>query len=202
MQFQKRQTAYKFWIKDAISARPVIVDNFVDHFIVRGKQVSRASIIASVVFKFESEDGNYAAVTLDDGTETIRLKCWREDTPMLKELKISDIILAVGRFKEYNNELYINPEIIKIVEPNWELLRKVELLKEHGKPCEVENVPEMQARQRVLDTIERFSSDEGAGLNIIIKNSGLSEDKVNETVKGLLKEGEIFENQPGKLKVT
>lgn len=204
MQFQKRQTAYKFWIKDVINAQPVVTENFIDHFTVKSKQVSRLNVIATVVFKFKSDDGNYMAVILDDGTETIRLKCWREDTVLLQDLNIGDIILVIGRLKEYNNELYINPEIVKKLEPNWELLRRVELLKEHGKPEQVvENVSLVQARQKVIDTIERFASDEeGTALATIIKHAELSEELTNEIINELLLEGEIYENLPGKFKLT
>ena len=77
-----RLTAYKTWISDLLNSNYVethgeFESNYVELY---NTQISKVNIVATVVNKMESDDKNYASITLDDGSEEIRLKTWREDT--------------------------------------------------------------------------------------------------------------------------
>ncbi|MFX0136239.1 MAG: hypothetical protein ACFFDN_21545 [Candidatus Hodarchaeota archaeon] len=72
---------------------------------------------------------DYGYLIIDDGTETIRIKVWGDDIRKYKveDLNIGDNVDIIGRVREYNDEIFIMPEIIsKISDPNWELLRELE----------------------------------------------------------------------------
>ena len=96
-----------------------------------GQKISRVNIIATVTEKFVSEDGNYSSVTIDDGTESIRVKTFKDSVSLLEDIEPGKLVLIIGKIKEYNGEVYINGEIAKKVEDlNYENLRKIEILNE------------------------------------------------------------------------
>lgn len=218
--FQQRQTAYKLWIGDLISAKfekregdmPL---NYVD---VKGKKVSRVNLVGSVVFKFENEDKTYLSVTIDDGSGNVRLKTWREDSEILRALNIGDSVLVIGKPRNFNNEIYIVPEIVKRLEnEKWLELRKLELVKEYGAFKEevvtdietmkvveekvVSDEPTESARRRIIDLVEKHSDEFGADIDIIISTSGIDEKDCEEIIDDLLKEGEVFSPKAGKIKL-
>src|SRR3989344_4489058 len=132
---KKRNTAYKLWLSQLASSKNVkqnveFESSYID---LEGKKISRVNIIATAISKFVSEDGNYIALVLDDSSSQIRIKAWGEDCNAIKSIEPGMLVLSIGKIKEYNNELYILPEIIKPLEDlNWEIARKLELLKEYG----------------------------------------------------------------------
>ncbi len=136
---QGRQTAYKAWISDLINNEYVIQNgewepNYVK---IRDKKVTRVNLIAIVVDKYDNEDGTYSSLTVDDSSDNITLRAWKEDIQILKEVNIGDIVLIIGKIKEYERSRYIIPEIVKQVDnPKWVELRKLELNKEYGAPSD------------------------------------------------------------------
>ncbi len=92
-------------------------------------EFSRVRVLGTVIDKFISEDGNYGTITLDDTTDTIRCKVFR-DLTILEEVEKGDLVDVIGKIKEYNEERYIQLEnIAKVEDPNFEALRKLELEK-------------------------------------------------------------------------
>ena len=92
-----------------------------------GEKVSRVNLVGTVIEKFVSDDGNYSSVTVDDGTEAIRVKSF-EELPFEK-IQLGDLVRAIGRLREYNGELYVSHEIMeKVKGSNFELLSKMEIL--------------------------------------------------------------------------
>jgi hypothetical protein len=156
---------------------------------------------------------------LDDSSDTIRVKAWNEDVQVIKEFKKGQIIHLMGRIKKQkDDELYLVPEIIKIVDnPNTELLRKIELIQEYGvkenilfQPAnQVEETievaqpqtPTESARQELLNIIEKLDCDEGVSITNVIKEASHEEKEVENALKELIKEGEIFEPKPGRIKI-
>lgn len=191
---------------------------------VEGKKVSRVNMIATVVQKTETEDKNYASLTVDDGSAQIRVKTWREDTRLLEPISISDIILVIGKIREYQDELYITPEIVKKVKSKWQILRNLELYKEYGKPkplsivirrhdtapeeknlnVEEEKITENQEqkRQKLLNKIEELDNGTGAEISAILSSSGLKESEAEKILQSLLLEGEVFNISSSKVKLT
>jgi len=95
-----------------------------------GMKVSRVNLVGVVIDKFVSEDGNYAFLTIEDGTESIRAKVFKEKVGLIDGIEKGDTVLVIGKVKEYNGEKYINLELVRKVDVNYEVLRKLELAKE------------------------------------------------------------------------
>ncbi|RME55063.1 hypothetical protein D6777_01790 [Candidatus Woesearchaeota archaeon] len=216
MEVQKRQTAYKFWLKDIMEAESFVNENGALMFKVKGKDVIRVNVLASAIHKYVSESGNYVFVTLDDGSAQTRLKVWNEDTGVLANVEIGDLLLVVGKIGINNNEIFIRPEAVKKIEnPDWELVRKLELTKEYGKPegekklvedepvveeVVVSNEPSINLREKVISLIE-VSGPDGVNEEELIEKLGEKEDDVTKVVEELLMEGEIYQPKKGFLKL-
>ena len=128
----KKQPAYKLDISDITDNPYVKTDgdfepNFID---IAGKlKVIRVRILAKVTFRYVSEDGNYASITLNDGKSSIRVKAW-QDIKCLKETEKEDMVDIIAKVREWNGEMYLVPEIMrKIDDPNLETLRRLEIKK-------------------------------------------------------------------------
>lgn len=211
-----RHTAYKVWIKDLHSNEYGRQEGEFEsgYVLINNNRVSRANIIASVIQKFESEDKNYVSVTVDDGSDTIRLKTWREDTSLLNNFNIGDLVLVIGKVKKFNEEIYIMPEIVKIVDPNWLLVRKAELIKEYGGivlkqekilqnnlVVEEETIVTSNKRQNVLNVIEKLDNEEGVEINKILEETKNNEGEVKEVIDELIRDGEIYEIAQGRIRI-
>lgn len=93
-----------------------------------GQKVSCVNLVATVSDKFVSDDSRYSTLTLDDGSECIRAKAFGEDIKIFETIEPGDLVLVIGWPKEYANEIYITANVVKKVESNYEILRKLEIL--------------------------------------------------------------------------
>jgi len=214
---KKREVARKAWIGSLIKGEYHKSEGWTPGYIeFDGQKYSRVSLVATVVAKFLTEDGNYASITLDDGTETVRLKAFGPDVLKLRELHVGHIVRCVGKVRMYNEEIYITPEIVRqLQDPHWILVHKLQL----GAPdtilipAEVKpQVPEQAAveaikeevvnvQKQILDLIRSSDGGLGADMQQIIGSSGLEEEEAKNVLFALLKSGDIYEPRKGKLKV-
>jgi|TARA_B100001971_G_C18168051_1_gene525419 RPA family protein len=219
-QIQKRNVAYKIWLSNLLNGNYVKTEGEFqsDYVEVDNLKISRINLIGTVVFRYESDDKNYLSITLDDGTFSIRLKTWQEDVKLLQNTNQGDLVLVVGKIRQYNEELYIIPEIVKILEdPDLELVRRLELLNEIGKPTKLQsekiveptqNVEEEQIkdpklianRQKILELVESLSTEQGAKKDEVIEKSKMGEE-AEQVLNDLLKDGEIYQPKPQYLKL-
>lgn len=127
----KRFVAKKLKAEDLPKGKFKEEDNSL--IIGNNKEVKRIRLMATVIRKFISDDEKYGFLVLDDSTDTVRSKAFREDVRRIKRINKGDIVDLIGRVDKYEDEVYIRPEIVrKVKDPNWLLVRKLELL-EHGK---------------------------------------------------------------------
>lgn len=93
-----------------------------------GENIDKARVMGTIAHKFSSDDGTYSALTLDDGTETIRVKGWREEAKAMQPFETGQIVDVIGHIREYEGEIYLSPlSICGISDPNWEALRELEI---------------------------------------------------------------------------
>ncbi len=215
----ERQTAHKIWIKQIHDANYVKQEGWLPSYAdIDGKKVSRVHILATVIGKFTSEDGNYAAVTLDDGTDTIRSKAFGPDVKKLRDVKVGALVRFVGKVKRYNDETYLAPEVLRAgINPNWITVHKLELKKiipriaaeDAHKESPQETIAdavrhskeEENPSAKLASLIKELDTGKGADINKIIKKSGLEESDAKNLLAGLLKSGDVFEPTKGKLKL-
>ncbi len=207
--FQKRQTAYKIRIKDILNSKYIKTEGFYPNYLeANDREVSRINIIGVVVQK--SEINNYKILTIDDGTGRISARVFENNT-LLDKIGVSDIILIIGRPREFSSEKYILIESIKKISPAWAKVRKLELeknlrgdgAKKKGSKAisdkhSIEEYAAELCRNRVFKLIKEIDKGEGVSIEELSSRNIKDIDKV---INNLLKEGDIFEIKPGKLKV-
>ncbi len=91
-----------------------------------GIELRRVMIVGHIVSRLTGKD-NFASITIDDNTETIRAKAWGNEAAFLQEVEENILALVIGKVKEYNDEIYLVPEIIRpLPDPNFLTLHKLE----------------------------------------------------------------------------
>lgn len=123
-----------------------------------GQKISRLNLIATVIDKFVSEDGNYSSLTLDDGTSLIKANAFKEDAKIVKDFELGDLILIIGKLREYNGEVYINAEASrKILDANFEVLRRFEILQELKKRKRMADELKVLANQTSEEELKEYA---------------------------------------------
>lgn len=166
----QRMTAKKVRISDIVKGRWEKKEGMVPSFVVTpdGEEVSRARIMGTVVSVFIAEDGNFASLTIDDATETIRAKTFKTTKPV-DSFGVGNMVDVIGKVREYNGEIYIIPEIVtRIEDPNFELLRKLEI--------------SIKAGDRKTDSSKEGSGDGDSG-ETGMKGSAKTKDRESKTGK-------------------
>jgi RPA family protein len=218
----KRWTAYKMWIKDVVEGT-YTEDGFINF---HDLQANRVRILGTVVMKFIGDDRRYGFFILDDSTETIRVRSFEDTVGLIDKVNVGDIVDVVGRIRKYDNEIYVIPEIVKkIDDPNFELLRKLELISQDKrfravvKKEDVYPLPEpTQAsdstvgetveedvvespKQKVIKLIKELDKGDGVNSESLISRSGLDENVVENIINDMMNDGDIFEPRAGKIKL-
>jgi hypothetical protein len=94
-----------------------------------GVEIRRVVLIGYIINQ-QSGQGNYASITIDDGTETIKAKSWGTEASALDAVSDSKLVLLVGKVREYEGEVYIVPEIVsELKDPNFMTLHLLERYK-------------------------------------------------------------------------
>ncbi|MDD5416721.1 MAG: OB-fold nucleic acid binding domain-containing protein [Candidatus Aenigmarchaeota archaeon] len=144
----RRMTSKKAAINEITKGKFIKKTGFESSYILTGlgRKLSRVRVLGLVVDKYVKEGSNYAAITLDDGTDTIRCKVFII-TKIFDNVTKGDLIDVFGKLKEYNNEVYIMPEIISKADSNMETLRLLELEEAYKKHKEsIEKIKQAPTR--------------------------------------------------------
>ena len=88
-----------------------------------------ARLLGTIIDSYRNNENTYGSFTIDDGTATTRIKAWSEKIDLLDKFKVGEIVDIIGRVGEYQDEIYIMPEIIIPATPNYWLYRELELSK-------------------------------------------------------------------------
>ena len=106
MEVVMRNTAYKVWLADLIKGNYLKGEGQFDagYVEVKEKKVSRVNLISGIVDKFSGE--NYSVLNLDDGSGGVQVKAWDEATKLFLDVEVGDLILVVGKVKQYNNSVF------------------------------------------------------------------------------------------------
>ncbi len=202
-------TARKAAIKDMMSGSWVKKEGMEPSYIVTGsgEKLSRVRLMGTVVGRFVAEDGNFASITLDDGTDTMRVKTFKTAKP-LDRVNPGSLVEVIGKVREYNAEIYVIPEVVtEVKDPNLLTLRQAELaararnLKENPLSAEEpvqETADENALRKQILDVIA--GKPEGVEYSVIPESVSAPEAKIESVVNDLLSEGICYEPTPGKIK--
>jgi len=195
---KKRNIAYKLRIGDILKSRPVIQETRFIHAELGDKKVIRVNVIANVVDKFvNTGEKKYATITLDDASGQIRLKAFGEDVLILEHFSQGDTLQVVGNLREYNSELYILPEVVKVIDPKWLLVRKLEM---QNTRKDLPLKSDVSLKELIMDKIKNSEKDQGIDVDTIIMEIETAPNLINQEITKLLEEGLIYEPRPGRLR--
>ncbi len=201
---QKRQVARKLWIRDILAGRYIKEEGFKpNHILLKDNSAAARVNVIGVVVTSGSE--GLPIITLDDGSGRITVRAF-EPSERMNAVNVGDVVLVVGRPRQFASEMYILPEIVrKLPDLGWIEVRKHELA-----AVEPAAVPESQQvteevldesfglSEAVLGAIRSLDTGSGADIDVVVAKAGADSEK---TVRFLLQNGDIFEVSPGKLKI-
>lgn len=212
---QRRQIAHIANVSDLIQGNYVKQEGWQPNYIETkdGRHISRINLMATVV----SIQNNQTQKTMmvDDGTGSISIRSF-EESNIMEELDIGDLIMMVGRPREFGDLKYIVPEIIKKIENiKWVEVRQKQLMalnlqlgKETPVPVsgavkepitEIPSEKESNPKLKVYHAIRSLDNGDGADTEEVLKTAGVQGGE--EVIRMLLQEGEIFEIKKGRLKI-
>jgi RPA family protein len=202
------RTAFKVFIRDAVERALNKDDDNRSYIEYDGQQIFTVRVMGVVVSKYDSE--RFTILTLDDATETVSVRFFGEDKGMVANVSVGDTVDVIGTLREYEEETYIAPRIItEIEDPNWEVVRNLELLLRAKKAgitvsqeevLDTEEEPASDLKPIVLSLIERLDEGDGADYNSILKESGLKDTELDPTLNYLLSNSDVYEPKIGKFK--
>jgi len=160
----------------------------------RAIDTDRVNILGTVVS--EQQMGQF---TIDDGTGKIMIRKF-EESQIIPDLEIGQVIMVIGRPREFGNQIYLLPEIIKPLKNKIWIQVRLQELQRASKiiPKDVEQPKEILTLKEVHEIIKELDAGEGVDIEEVLQK--LQHEKSEEIVQKLLREGEIFEISPGKLK--
>ena len=193
----KRATAYKIKIGDIFKGNNVIEGDRFAFVELENKKLSRVNLVANVVDKFSSMEKQYISLTIDDASGQIRLKIFKDDVVKFADVNQGDTVLVIGLLRNYNEEIYIAPEIIKKQDPRYLLVRKLELDKSDSKKIDSSQV--LQLSDKIISKIKNAEPD-GITQERIILDLKETPEIINTEIKKYLEQGIIYEPRPGMLR--
>jgi RPA family protein len=225
----KRMTAVRASISDIVQG--TYGDDNGAHVISSyGVELRRVAIVGFVVSKYSSDpkDGGkkFTSITLDDGTDTIKVNVWgEEESALLEGVKHDILALVIGKVRksknpDYADDIYLVPEIVKeIKDPNYMALHLLEryqaILTRSGVASEVSSDTGQQQlttivggpspssvtglAKQILNYIELHATDDGVNLDEIIaffEEKGKDPIEIQNKIFELIAEDLINEKTP------
>lgn len=212
-ELRKREIAYKIRIGDILRAKPIFQQQDTHRegeqtqqriqFVELGnKKILRVNIVANVIEKYDSEgEKRFSTLTIDDASGQITIRAFGDGIELLKDISQGHTIMIVGLLRYFNNEIYIMPELVKIQDPRYLLVRKLELGKQNKENPQVINKEEVKAvKDQIIDKIKASDSEGGLDIERLIMDIKASPEIINQEIQKLLEEGLAYEPRPGKLR--
>lgn len=127
----KKAPGVKSSINNIINGKFIkITDEFKPSYVVgiTGKQMSRVNVIGIIISDINNNETN-ADFLLDDATGSVTIRTFDEKIiGKLNDFGTGNLVMIIGKPREFNDSIYIVPEIIKELKNNkWVNLRKKEL---------------------------------------------------------------------------
>jgi RPA family protein len=204
----KRQTAYKCTIATIAKGTFVKKQGWESNYVMTEYgDFSRVNIVGVVVSKEDNE------LNIEDGTGQISGRLF-ENVEQLEKVDVGDVVLVIGRPRDFNNKIYLTIEIVKILAPEWisyrrkelSLIRKVRDIdniqkaeKKILEPEIVESKSTLGSKELVIKFIKELDAGEGAMIDDVLRLSKISNGE--EIVSDMMMRGEIYESKAGYVKL-
>jgi hypothetical protein len=202
----KRQTARKLWIRDILAGSYIKEEGMKPNYVLLADNSRAARVNLIGVAVSASADGMPTFV-LDDGSGKITVRAF-EPSPTLSAIQVGDVVMLIGKPRNFSNEMYVLPEIVKkLTDLAWLEVRKRELGTAPivtAAPQETSDTEQVvdesfSLTETVLNAVRSLDAGIGADTQSVIEQIGARD--AEKTIQFLLQNGDIFEISPGKLKV-
>lgn len=199
----KRNIAFKCKIGDLLLGNPIFSEEKFVCIELGDKKISRVNMVGNIIDRYDREgEKQYTFFTFDDGSGQIKLKVFGEDAEKFKGIDSGETVVVIGVVRNFNNETYLSPEIIRSQDTRYLLIRKLELEKENKSIVPTVEKKEVSAiRDKLLEKIK--NSEEAGGIDLdslIIEFKEASPEIINQEVQKFLEEGIAFEPRPGRIR--
>lgn len=201
----KRHVAYKLRVTDLEDGKPIFDGERFSFLELGDKKISRVNLAGNIVEKYESEgESKYIFFTFDDGSGQIQLRVFGDDITKFQGVEQGQTVVVIGLLRQWNNQLYITPEIIKEKEPKYLLLRKLEIEKQKENeidPIELGKKQKIAVKDKILREIKNAEQEGGIEIDKIIMNlKDVSPIIIKQEIEKFISEGIVFEPSPGKVR--
>jgi len=198
-EIRERATAYKVSIGNILNGNPVLENDRIQHLDFNGKQILRVNIVANVIEKYEGEgEKKHISFVLDDASGQIKVRTFGENVDKFKSVEQGQTLVVIGLLRYYNGEIYVLPDIMKVVEPRYLLVRKLEL--DNNKPTEVSKEAAKEIKDKILEMIKGAEDQGGLETDQLILELKADPNHINQEIQKLIEGGQIYEPRPGKLR--
>lgn len=194
----KREIARKTMVAELLSAD----DDF---------NAKRVSMLATVVDK-DGQEAQHKSIVVDDGSGQLKLRFF-DNEQLFEKCELGSFVLVIGKPRRYGAETYVAPEILKTVNNvKWAEVRKLEL-----KIAKLNNPPAAEAKNdnvaediaeesnfvskdklELYRVIKSLDTGQGADVSEVTAKFGNSAESL---IREMVKNGDLFEVLPGRLKV-
>jgi len=183
---QKRQTAMKLSVCELLDGMYIKEEGLRPNYVLLkdGTKVSRVNILGVIISV--STENAFQEIVIDDGSGQLSVRSF-EKSPQFSGMNLGDTAIIIGRPRNFNNSLYLLPEIIRPLQNKmWLEVRKLELGRVGSGSVE-----------GIIGIVKTLDKGDGAPYELICAEAS-NADKI---LSKLLETGTIFEVSPGKLKV-
>lgn len=195
----RRHIAYKFRIGTILSGKPILENERLRFIEINNKNIVRVNIIANIIDKFIQEgEKKFASITLDDATGQIRVRAFGDDIIKFSNFNQGDTVMVIGLLRYWNNEIYMTPELIKIKDPSFLLVRKLEV--EALEPKVIDKQKLLALKDKILQMVKEAENVNGIEVEKIILELKENPATINNEIKKLVLDGHVYEPRPGKLR--
>jgi len=198
----KRNIAFKLRIGDILLGKPVFDEERFSFLELGDKKIVRVNVIGNIVEKFDSEgEKRFSVLTLDDGSGQIKLRVFADDVEKFKNITQGQTVLIIGLLRHFNNEIYINPEIMREQDTKYLLIRKLEREKSKIQEEPIARDQIIAVKDKILEAIKSAEDEGGIEIEkIIMSLKDISPVIINQEIQKFLEEGIVFEPRPGKVR--
>ena len=142
-----RLVSHKIRVVDLLRGKFIKMEGWEPNYVLteNEKRVSRLNLLGTVV----SVAPERGIAGIDDGTGMINLRFFGEPA-MPEGLSIGQIVNVIGKVRQYNDEIYILPETIRVLQDmRWFDVRKLELLKQDLEETGTEGLQSHPGKEKV-----------------------------------------------------
>ena len=221
--YRKRDPAFIVEVKELLNGEFVKTEGWNPNYIKTSfdLNVSRVALFGTVV-EFDEK-----SITLDDSTGVIEIRSF-DDLKCVSELKNKDFIFIIGKVRQFNDLIYLSPEVCKTVSSDWKKYRdfNIEKVKDLVSKGLIKNRDEDVSFNSGVDVVNEVvdnavnettssdpssltenvlkfieTEDSGEGVEKVKIIDSFDDSSISDVVDNLIMEGDIFEVKPGVFKV-